>query len=191
MNSSGTKPNGNGKPNGDNLKIDAVCLLPEPRSLTHRLDDARGGVEKKLEALMLAFGRRFTYPFFLTIGCGLVRIGEPLKASRDSYGDMPPEKRHVWLNAIRGELSLITSHGRPCLCLAGGFMTQGLRRLDIDFLLPLSCMSQRQRREWLTKRQGEPLEAVVAHLWRGPADGMIVARNDDVPSGTKPQIVLP
>lgn len=168
MNSSGTEPNGSGKAREGEPKIDAVCLIPEPRTMTHMLDKDRWGVEVKIEALMKDFASRFTYPFYLTTRCGLVRLGESWKVSERMYGDLTPEERHVFLNALRGQLTLLMCNGRPCVCLVGGVVTQGLRRLDLDFHLPLSSMSQRQRREWLKARQAEEITAIWRRLWGRP-----------------------
>jgi len=161
--------------------IDALCMLPEFPAGDF---DAHGRVCPILKLhreLHQRFAARFTKPCTLTTLNGLVLLGEPFKPSTERYDLMPPDKRHAFLNAVRGQLSFIARDNLQIVCLVGGTLLQGIRRLEFPMHCPCAAMSPRMRRNWLKLRLTERTDALWKAMTFGTAAAPVAPRGKKQP----------
>lgn len=160
-------------------EIQAVCLLPEFPPLTGGADDEGERMERITRENYEKFAQRFHHAFYITTRYGLKQVGFSFEPSPKKYGDMHPEERHTFLLHLGKQLAAFSTRGVPFIVLAGGLLTQGLRRLELPLVLPLASMSPAMRRRWLVARNKETnmqiWEAIFAP--RGFAPGELARTN--------------
>lgn len=149
-------------------KIDAVCLLPEPTMLLGTPCTNEGGLELRLAMLQREFGRRFTYGFYVTVQHGLLRIDDVYGPGPRTFTDLSQDERHVYINALRGQLLTVMEGGRSAICLLASYYAQYMRRLDLPFAMPLAGMSRRQRRQWLEAATTQTTDGLLHRLFGRP-----------------------
>lgn len=153
---------------GGEPRLVGVVLVPEPINFLRGVGVRSQGLEESLNKLQLAFARRFTGGYFVSIRDGLVPVRDDYQAADKSWADLTFDSRHVYIDVLRKQLAEELADGRPCLCLLGSLMAQALRRTGIQYTMPLASMSRYQRRQWLDKATVMSNAALCNLLWGFP-----------------------
>lgn len=166
----------------DEPKIDAVCLIPE----IDMRDGLPAGTPKPmmqaLRELHVYFARRFTHGYHVSPKDGLLSVQLAHEPSGVLLTDMPHDKRHYVLLALRDQLGPLLGDGRPCISLVGSTLAQAMRRIGLEYQMPLAAMSQRQRRQKLEEWMRMHSDTLCHRLF-----GYAVIYGD--PYGDKPCVV--
>lgn len=153
--------------NGD-AAIDVICLVPAVSIAEVIPPGVNPGLKYRLKQSLLQFCSRFSEGYMVDCRHGLQSIHEFCRISNTEFVDLDFEQRAAFVRQLREQLTPLLASGRPCLSLVPSYLAQAMRRMGLNYRMPLAAMTQRQRLQWLSAHLGMSLEKMNHELFGAP-----------------------